>query len=306
MRAAVTGATGFVGRHLVAHLRDHGDEVLALSRREAPGVDVALDYLSVPSLTRALAGCDVVHHLAARAHQPRDPQEAAAFQRANVDTTVAVAQACVAAGVGRLVFCSSIGVNGPRSGRAPFTGDDAPAPAEPYAVSKLAAERRLADVLAGSATQHVILRPPLVYGPDCPGNFRTLLRLATRAPLVPLGGLREPRTFIHIDNLVSALRMAAGHAAAAGRTFTVGDAEDLSVAEIVRTVAGVIGRGRVVDVPPALLGLILRLLGRGDAWSKLSAPLQVDIGPFVAATGWKPPRAARQALRETARAFVAV
>jgi nucleoside-diphosphate-sugar epimerase len=264
------------------------------------------DYCDSHALAKAFAGVELVFHLAARAHQRETEDDETAFHRANVDTTDAVVQACIDASVRRLVFVSSIGVHGNHSGAHPFTESNPPAPVETYALSKLAAERVVTERLhsdAASGTDYVILRPPLVYGPGCPGNFRTLLNLIARAPIVPLGALDAPRTFVYIDNLTDALLVAAQHPAAARRIFVIGDDRDICVGEIAREVAAELGRSpRVVwDVAPQLLAWIARLAGRSTAYAKLAAPLQVDAGAFRSATGWRSPFDPREGLRRTAR-----
>lgn len=307
---AVTGASGFVGRHLLQRLLDDGWPAVAVSRRGCglAGLrDVRLaSYDDGPALAHALRGVDAVVHLAALAHQDvGDADAVRRFHEANVGTTLRVADAAAAVGVRRFVLVSSIGVNGRRTDGRPFRDGDAPCPVEPYAVSKWEAEQRLASRLAGTPTEYVIVRPPLVYGPGCPGNFERLLGLVARAPLVPLGGLRAPRSFIGVKNLVDAILVAVRHPAVAGHTYLLADGRDISVAEVVTTFAEVLRPGRrvVVDLPVALLAAAARLAGRGAAWAKIADPLRVDATGFRAATGWTPPFDPAEGLRETARQF---
>jgi len=306
---AVTGASGFVGRRLINHLGSIGASPVAISRR--PGANGSIrhvsvdDYGDVARLARQLQGVESLIHLAARAHQESaGAADIDLFRAANVQTTLNVAQACMAAGVRRLVFVSSIGVNGSRSDH-PFTEQDAPAPSEPYAVSKWEAERALAALVSGSSMNVVTIRPPLVYGPGCPGNFARLVRLTARSRLVPLGGLNAPRTFVFLDNLVEALAVAAQHPDIANSTFLVADSSDVTVGDVVRIMASVLQPGRrvVVNVPPTLLALVASLAGRRSAYEKLAAPLQVDASAFSQATGWHPAVSPQEGLRETARQF---
>ncbi len=306
---AVTGASGFIGRRLVERLLADGASVLALSRQPmaTAGVRglVVEDYTDVARLAQALRGVDALIHLAARAHQESaGAADAALFHAANVETTLNTARACLAAGVKRFVFVSSIGVNGGRSTH-PFTELDTPAPTEPYAVSKWEAERALSALVAGTAMECVVIRPPLVYGPGCPGNFGRLVRWAATARFLPLGALSAPRTFVHVDNLVDALIVAARHAGIGNSTFLVADDRDVTVGEVVRILADVLQPGKrvVLEAPPALLAAAATLVGRRATFDKLAAPLQVDASAFTRATGWRPPVSPEQGLRETARQF---
>jgi len=305
---AVTGASGFIGRQLIARLVADGTAVVALSRRGIGQRDmrecIVRDYADIATLAATLQGVDVLIHLAARAHLgSAGPEDEALFQAANVDTTRAVAQACVEAGVRRMVFVSSIGVLGNHTHGRPWTDADTPNPVETYAKSKLAAEESVAAVLGVGSTDFVILRPSLVYGPGCPGNFRTLVKLAARLPLVPLGALVAPRSFVYVANLVDALLVAARHPAASRRTFIVCDNRDVSVAEVVRTVGAALGRSprAVVNVPPRLLSIVACLTGKYATYEKLSAELRADASGFREATGWSPPFDPTQGLVATAR-----
>jgi UDP-4-keto-D-FucNAc 4-reductase len=205
-----------------------------------------------------------------------------------------------------MVFVSSIGVNGSHTSCRPFTEADTPRPVEPYGHSKWEAEQELARLLSGSAMEYVIVRPPLVYGSGCPGNFGRLVRLVARAPVVPLGSLNAPRSFIHVDNLVDALLCAAVHPGLNGKIFLLADGRDVSVGEVVRRLAEALGRGRhtVLNVPPWLLSTAAKLTGRTAAYAKLASALQVDASAFSRATGWRAPVDPTEGLHETASSAV--
>ena len=310
---AVTGSSGFVGRNLVRYLAGLGHTITCVSRQaEAqPGTrhrQVA-DYLDPDALARAIDGADVVLHLAARAHMLKETAESPeqAFRVANREGALAMARAARRAGASRFVLVSSIGVNGNQTDGRPFTATDAPQPAEPYAVSKWLGEQAVTQELADGPTAAVIVRPTLVYGDECPGNFHLLLNLVYRLPWVPLGGLHRKRSLIHVENLCNALVIAAFHPAAAGRTFVLSDGQDLSVSEVARVLCDAFGKDsrRVVAVPEALLRSLARLVGKGAAIEKLAAELRVDIDAFRTATGWVPPIEPAEGLARTARWFAA-
>lgn len=299
IRIAVTGATGFVGRSLVARLQREGVDVVAITR-SCPPDDNSLgnlyfysDYLDTASLTDLFRSCDVVIHLAALAHQITRSSSALgmnAYRRANLDSLVSVAKAASQAGVRRLVFLSSIGVNGSSTYGTPFTEADKPIPSEPYVITKLEAERALSEELLDSSTDWVVLRPPLVYGPGCPGNLERLIRLASSAPVLPFGSIHSLRTLISIDNLIDALLIASHHPAVSRRVFVVSDSEDIDVAGILKAFLLGLGRGtwRLLPIPPSLIGLLLHLLGKKGLWLKFSGELLVDSSSFCRATGWVP------------------
>lgn len=311
---AVTGSSGFVGRHLVSWLAAQGYGVMAVSRNLTGQLPVGVqartvaDYTDVGSMARALQGTLAVVHLAARAHVlDYEPQQDAlsAFQQANIDAALACAEAALQAGCRRFVLVSSIGVNGRSTHGQPFTEDSKPSPQEPYASTKWQAERAVAERLTGTTLECVIVRPTLIYGPECPGNFRALLRLVSRLPVLPFGALRARRSYIGIENLCSALEMAILHPACAGRRFVLSDGEDIDLARLIRLLADGMGRAHVPqwEVPPILLQAMAMMAGRRDTFAKLSHELRVDSRAFRQCTGWTPPVGLSQGLVQTAAAY---
>lgn len=311
-RVLVTGASGFVGNALVSWLLRHGRGVRAAVRtaeRGASFVDTNCDVTVVGDIgrttdwTRALDGIEVVVHLAGRAHvldeTSSDPLRE--FRAVNVEGTVRLAEQA-ARGARRLVFVSSIGVNGTKTAEAPFSESSPACPTEHYAISKHEAELRLAELARRTALEVVVVRPPLVYGPRCPGNFLRLIRLVDSGIPLPLASIRNVRSFIHVDNLASALLACASHPAAAGKTYLVDDGEVTSTPELVRMLARLLGRSTpVFPFPVHVLGWIGRLTGRGDSIARLVDSLAVDGSAIRRELSWKPHVDLSHGLAETVR-----
>ena len=296
-RVAVTGADGFIGRALVAHLAARGFDVRAITRATLGDLAVADES----ALAAALAGVDTVFHLAARAHVMResaaDPQ--AAFDAANVVATERVARAARAAGVRRVVHASTAKVNGETTAPGkPFRSEDAPAPRDAYARSKWQAERALQDIAVGSPMSAVVLRLPLVYGPGVRGNFRTLWEAVARRQWLPLAAIDNRRSLLGLDNLVDAC--VAAIAAPAG-TYFVADADSVSTPQLVRSIAEALHtKANLAYVPVALLRLAGAALGRRDAIERLTGSLEVDATSFQQASGWSARRDLASTLRSIA------
>jgi nucleoside-diphosphate-sugar epimerase len=312
VRVVVTGASGFVGLALVRALRRRGDDVLALVRREQAiaGVQVQVvgELEHCTGLDRAFAGADAVIHLAGRAHvtSESDADPEARYRAANELATRQVATAAVAAGVGRLVFTSTIKVNGEQTAGRPFRADDEPAPVDAYARSKLAAERLLRDIARDSDLEVCVVRPPLVYGPGVRGNFERLMRLVAKGIPLPFASVDNRRSLVGLGNLCDLLVRCVASPDAAGMTFLVSDGEDLSTPALIRRLARALGRrDRVFRFPPLLLRAGMAASGLGETHSRLCGSLQVDAAATCERLGWRPPHSVEWELAETAKHFLA-
>jgi nucleoside-diphosphate-sugar epimerase len=294
MRVAVTGASGFVGRAFVAGLRAASHDAIPVTRAAGANYGDAL------ALARAFEGADAVVHLAARAHQGG----ADALFESNVHVTRAVAQAARDAGVRRFVNVSSIGVNGNVTHGKPFDEDDAPAPVEAYARSKWKAEQKVHSLLMGSPTGFVIVRPPLVYGPDAPGNMGKLVRAVRRGVPLPLASVRNRRSLVGIENLVDFLLVCLDHPAAAGELFLVADREEVSTPDIIRAIARGLGRpARLWPCPQVLLEVAAAAAGRRRIVESLCHSLQVDASKAQRVLGWSPPVRTQTGIERAAAAW---
>jgi nucleoside-diphosphate-sugar epimerase len=249
----------------------------------------------------ALAGVDVVVHLAARVHQMNDgvSDPLAAFLRVNARATHALACAAERAGVRRLVFASSIKVNGEVTAPGlPFSESSEPMPIDPYGISKHEAERALREVERGGRLEVTVLRPVLMYGPGVKGNLQRLLVLIRRGVPLPFASIRNRRSLLAVDNFVDAICVAASEPSAAGRTFLVADGEDLSTPELVRRLASAAGLvPRLVPVPSGVLRVLGRVTGRQAEIERLTGSLQVDASALRDGLGWRPPVGVDEGLR---------
>jgi len=209
-------------------------------------------------------------------------------RRVNVEATRGLAEAAGKAGVGTMVFVSSIGAVTTRS-EVPLS-ESAPCwPTTPYGFSKLEAERALQEVASETGLRVVVVRPPLVYGPGAPGNFGLLHRAVERGWPLPLALVRNRRSFVYVGNLVDAL-IRCLEPAATGATFHVADREVVSTPDFVRRLAAARGRrARLFPVPPRALRLVGAALGRGDAVARLLDSLVVDAGLIARVLDWSPP-----------------
>jgi nucleoside-diphosphate-sugar epimerase len=310
--ALVTGANGFVGRAVCAALLQQGWVVRGVVRTPCTLPEGVAHFLlgeihADTDWTAALCGVGVVIHAAARVHVMREDaaQPLAAFRAVNVAGTEALARAAARAGVRRLVYISSIGVNGLHTalGKA-FSESDAPNPHNDYAQSKWEAEQTLAQIAQATGLDVVIVRPPLVYGAGAPGNFAQMLRVLTRRIPLPFALVVNARSLLYVGNLADALLRCATHPAAANQTYLLADGEDIATPELLRQLGdGLDCPARLMPVPPVLLRWAGRCTGKSEQVARLLESLQIDGGKIRRELDWTPPYSLQQGLCLTAQAY---
>jgi UDP-glucose 4-epimerase len=282
MRILLTGATGFVGRSLLPNLEVDHDTLVATRRPvdEQAKIEqmVVGDIDGSTEWSAALAGVDVVIHLAARVHVMNETaQDAlAAYRVVNTRGTLQLAEQAAAADAKRFLFVSSIKVNGEATDGQPFQATDEPEPLDPYAVSKWEAEQGLRELSAQTGMEVIVIRPPVVYGVGAGGNIQRIAGAIRRGIPLPLGAVRNARTMIAVENLVNGIRGAIAVEQAPKEPVLLGDPAPISTSDLVRLLADGLGRGpRLVPVPVPILRAAGALIGRRSDVLRLTESLEV-------------------------------
>ncbi|MDH5572601.1 MAG: SDR family oxidoreductase [Gammaproteobacteria bacterium] len=313
----VTGATGFVGRKLVAMLLERHYLVNCALRKSVTDIGelsgchhfVFGDFNKLTDWNGALIGVDTVIHLAARVHvmNETDADPLQRFREANVDTTLRLASEAANAGVQRFIYLSSVKVNGEHTDKTPFSESDTPNPQDPYAQSKYEAEVGLSRLAKETGLEVVIIRPVLVYGPGVKGNFYRLIQLANKSLPLPFAKLHNRRSMIGLDNLVDLIILCISHPAAAGETFLASDGEDISTEKLVSLLREMLGRKPLLFTLPASFLKILHVIPRLRVLiDRLSGSLQVDNNKARHKLNWFPPKSLYDGINDSVQWYLKV
>jgi len=295
VKLIMTGASGYIGQALLRQALERGHQVLVYARRpiESGAVTVLPFDAPVPGEFRQ---ADALINLAGRAHTTDAGDGHDAFDEANHQLPVRLAEQARLAGVRRFVHVSSIGVHG-NAGNQPLTEASPLAPDTPYTRSKVKGEQALQALYAATPQALAIVRPPMVYGPACPGNFARLRKLLQTGLPLPFGAADARRSFIFVDNLADFLLHCAAHPEGHG-LYVAADGSDYAVPQLLRAMGRELGRpARLFPVPPAWLRGAARLVGLRREMDSLTRPLLVDWTRARTALGWAPPAGPEAALR---------
>jgi len=289
---AVTGASGFVGRHVAAGFERAGFQVHAFSRQGTEPRTSSMNYLDCDDVARRIQGAQSLVHIAGLAHVPPgrllDPDRS--FHEANVEVAVSMAKACIMAGVEKLVLLSSAGVLGCQSPAGGFDDSTRPNPYDPYTRSKLEGELQVSELALAADLAVAIVRPPMLYGPNAPGTFGRLCAWINNGWPLPLGGIEQRRSFLGVRNLCDALVHTVNARIRGVETMLVADPEPMTAADFARQIARHMGReSRIVSIPAWMLKFALVAAGRGDDFRRLACAFELRPSRMQTLLGWRAP-----------------
>jgi nucleoside-diphosphate-sugar epimerase len=308
----ITGATGFVGREIVATLLSTTTDSLRLASRSKVMCPSNERIQPIPiegqfsevDWRDSLVGCDVVIHAAARVHilDEEAVNPLTHYRAMNRCGTLNLARQAASAGVKRFIFISSIKVNGDETFNGQvYRPDDVVSPTDAYAISKYEAEQGLMEISQHTGMEIVILRPPLVYGPGVKGNFLKMMHWMNRGIPLPFGAVNNKRSFVSVYNLADLVCLCVSHPNAANQIFLVSDGDDVSTKLLLDKVAKSMGKkSRQVPVPHWLLFTAAKFAKKTAEYSRLCGSLQLDIHKTQTLLNWQPQRHMDEVLRETA------
>jgi UDP-glucose 4-epimerase len=296
MRIAITGSNGFIGSHLQPYLTQHLQaDIISITRTSKTPLqhnNLSFSLTDNELTTQLRKNTNCMIHLAARAHTNRSSNED--FQRDNVVLSQRVGKLCVAAEIPRLIYISSVKVNGNMTHKKPFSADEAPSPTDAYGQSKWDAERHLQKMTAGTKTQLIIIRPPLVYtnnvyGGDNKGNIKILEIWVKNGIPLPFSGINNRRDLVSIENLCSLISTVAVHPSAPNHIFLVSDGISRSTQDIVQLVSKNSRlKAKFFTVPNWLFLSLKKISPLRNKIESLMGNLEVDISKTQSMLGWSP------------------
>ncbi|WP_409188030.1 NAD-dependent epimerase/dehydratase family protein [Bradyrhizobium sp. RDM4] len=298
----VTGASGFLGRHVVPALMRAGWSVRRAVRNPKGLADEVVIETIGPDTDwqAALDGVDAVVHLAARVHHKYEEHAVQLYRNVNIAGTLHLARGAAAAGARQFIFISTVLVHGrSNEGRAPFSEDDILTPRGLYGMSKAAAEAGLRTLARDSDMKISVIRPPLVYGAGARGNFALLTRAVDLGLPLPFAAIRNHRAFLAVQNLSSFMLRRLSHPDSTSNfeIFLVADGEQVSTPEFIERLAKASGRSsRLFGVSPELLSRLLCAIGRQEMHDSLIGSLELNVSKALA-TGWQPQVSLDEGLR---------
>lgn len=298
IKTLVTGATGFIGSHLVPKLSTN-HQVDTLNARTVSN--------SNTEWHQAVDDCDVLIHLAGRAHVSSNNSltESDIYKIINTELTCVLAERLAKQSSKHIIFVSTAVVFGAVSNpNQPFRTSDIPNPDRPYAQSKIEAENAIIKICEKTSLTYTIIRPPLVYGPNVRANFLSMLKWVNAGVPLPLGKTQNSRSFVGIRNLIDLIENCVINPNASNKIFNVSDNHDTSTTDLLNMIAGAMSKkSRLISIPPISLKFAGKLIRKPRAYEQLCESFQLNVSETMEILSWVPPYSMRQEIDETVRWF---
>ena len=304
----ITGANGFIGRSLCKALGSSGNYIRGFVRNRNLNKDYSeIEYITVGDIgpmvnwKEHLKGCDCIIHCAGKTLKMND-KNLNLYHTVNTESTKHLAMHASEAGVKRIVFLSSIKVNGESSDiineQKKLYYNDIPFSLDAYAASKLEAENALWEISSIKGLEVVVVRLPLVYGHGVKGNLERLIKLVKSGIPLPLSLVKNQRSMIGVDNLVDLLVHCIDHPEASGKTFLASDGKDLSTPELIKFIASSMGKkANLFPFPISILKFLGSVFGRSEEINRLVGSLRIDNNYTKEILNWTPPVSVEEGIR---------
>jgi len=325
MKVMITGANGFIGSPLVKEIIKRGHSVCSAVRKndaedkatsQAENVEIGeigpqTDWLN------SLKSVEVIVHLAAVTHQKALSNDESLFKQVNIDGTKRLLEDAIRSGVKRFIFISSIKVYGEKRTQNGFLNRNAETPeildeeskvglgCDSYGLSKLIAENEIQKLCQQSSIEFVIIRPPLVYGPNVGANFKSLLALINTGIPLPFAGINNRRSMIAIDNIVDFICCCVIAKKAANQVYLISDDDDISLSRLISLSRRSMNiRARLFFTPISVLRVLFFVIGKNKEFDKLTTSFQISPNKARKQLGWRPIIRLEKAINQSVKGFL--
>ncbi len=303
MKILITGASGFVGSNLINYLEAKKYDLIKVSRRDKKGF-VKLDNLNKKyDWKNTLKGCDIVVHLAGRAHIFKNPskKELEEINEVNFHGTINLARQAAKFGVKKFIFLSSSKVNGEKTlNNSKFKETDKFIPIDPYAKSKYKAEISLKKIALKTKLSIVIIRPPIIYGPGVKGNFLSLIKLVNLGIPLPFKSFTNKRAILSVKNLCNFIDCVIKDDRANNHTFVISDKKPTTINNLVLKISkGLNINLKTFSLNKKFILLFAALINKKEAISKITDSFELDISKSKEILNWQPPYSTLSGINST-------
>lgn len=306
LKVLITGADGFVGRHLVCSLEQSGLEVIRgvrVAKESMPASSVALGDISELSMDRAgeFQGVGAIIHLAGFAHQPQNTAEQIGkCFKTNVEGTRRIVEMAKRISCGKVIYLSSIKAHGHFPKGRPVSEFDQDDPDDSYGISKLHAEQLGLELSARYGIQFVIIRPPLIYGPNVGANFLNLIKLIDLGPPLPFRSIANQRSLCFVGNLVDAIERFIHDPRVTSDTFYIADVSPYSTRNLLEAIAASLDRKvRLFSLPQKIVESSCSWPKIGGMVEKMVSDSIVDTSKLRSYLNWEAPYSTEEGIRRT-------
>ena len=296
-KVVITGGSGFVGKSLIDSLLNNQFKVVALEHKSSfsnihhPKFSVEDIHHVIGSDGDILKDATALVHLAAKTHGRlgSNKKNYLQYQKINVELTEKICSLSIANKVKKIIYLSSIKATGEYSPIDGFKENDLTNPKDAYGQSKLEAEQLIENLCDKTDTNYIILRSPLVYGPDAKGNLNLLKKLINLGLPLPFKKINNKRSLIYLDNLIDAITTCINNNDINNRMYLISDNDAISTPDLIYKVADAMEKKIILfNFPIFLLKLFAVFLRQTPKFERLSNNLVINNSNFKNDYNWSP------------------
>ncbi len=286
----ITGANGFLGKYLSNFLSKQNYNIKKVSRTKCNDEIKDLDLKKEIDWSQILKNVKCIIHTAAKVHEYIDNKSNDDYLKINSNATIRLAEQALLCGVRRFIYISTVKVCGEISNKYNPLNENSEAFVEDlYSKSKKNAEEKLISIAKKNIMEVVIIRPPIIYGPNVKANFLNLIIWLDRGIPLPLDRINNLRSMIYIKNLCNFIEKCITHKNAANEIFLVSDDQDISTSDLLKIISHKLGKkNKIFFLPENILYPVFYILGKKNIYKKLFCSLNIDISKAKKLIGWKP------------------